>query len=95
MVQLWKTALWQQFGATIDMLEREFLLSLSWGTPLKPLAFRGELCFGPSQGQQVTFVNPRAWFDIWQDIDPQLALQHMARRGTWWADGHHVPALRA
>lgn len=59
---------------------REFLLSLSWGTPLKPLAFRGELCFGPSQGQQVTFVNPRAWFDTWQEIDPQPALQHMARR---------------
>jgi hypothetical protein len=59
---------------------REFLLSLSWGTPLKPLAFRGELCFGPSQGQQVTFVNPRAWFDTWKEIDPHLALQHMARR---------------
>jgi hypothetical protein len=59
---------------------REFLLSLSWGTPLKPLAFRGELCFGPSQGQQATFVNPRAWVDSWQDIDPHLALQRMARR---------------
>src|SRR6266566_10078708 len=47
---------------------REFILSTSWGTPLKPSAFRGELCFGPGQGQQVTFVNPRVWFGTWQEI---------------------------
>ena len=40
---------------------RELILHSSWGSPLKPSAFRGDLCFGPSQGQNVTFVNPRAW----------------------------------
>src|SRR6266699_1031092 len=26
---------------------RDFILSESWGSPLKPSAYRGELCFGP------------------------------------------------
>jgi hypothetical protein len=33
----------------------------SWGTFLKPAAGRGLLCFGPGDGQNVTFVDPRAW----------------------------------
>jgi hypothetical protein len=39
---------------------REVLLS-GWGALLKPSAFRGDLCFGPSQGQNVTFVRPDLW----------------------------------
>ena len=79
---------------------REFILSTSWGTPLKPSAYRGDLCFGPSQGQQVTFVNPRVWFDTWQEVEQQQALQHIARRylqsygpanpedfALWWGSG--------
>ena len=33
----------------------------SWGTFLKPAASRGYLCFGPEDGRNVTFVDPRAW----------------------------------
>jgi hypothetical protein len=33
----------------------------SWGTFLKPAANRGYLCFGPDDGRNVTFVDPRAW----------------------------------
>ncbi|HLZ60475.1 MAG TPA: winged helix DNA-binding domain-containing protein [Ktedonosporobacter sp.] len=79
---------------------RTFILSTGWGTPLKPSAFRGELCFGPGQGQQVTFVNPRVWFGTWQEIEQQQALQHIARRylqsygpatpedfAIWWGSG--------
>ena len=33
----------------------------SWGTFLKPAASRGLLCFGPDDGRNVTFVDPRAW----------------------------------
>jgi hypothetical protein len=33
---------------------RGVLLS-GWGALLKPSAFRGDLCFGPNQGQNVTF----------------------------------------
>ncbi|HEY6543053.1 MAG TPA: winged helix DNA-binding domain-containing protein [Ktedonobacteraceae bacterium] len=59
---------------------RDFILSSSWGSPLKPSAYRGELCFGPGQGQSVTFMNPRVWIGQWQSIEPQLALQELARR---------------
>jgi hypothetical protein len=59
---------------------RDLILSSGWGSPLKPSAFRGDLCFGPSQGQNVTFVNPRAWIGAWQSIAPEMALQTIARR---------------
>ena len=59
---------------------RDLILSSSWGTPLKPSAYRGDLCFGPGQGKTVTFMNPRAWIGNWQEIEPKLALQEIARR---------------
>jgi len=59
---------------------RDFILSSSWGTPLKPSAYRGELCFGPGQGQNATFMNPKGWLGTWQPIEPELALQEIARR---------------
>jgi hypothetical protein len=39
---------------------RELLLS-GWGALLKPSAHRGELCFGPNRGRNVTFVRPDRW----------------------------------
>ncbi len=33
-------------------------LASGWGTLLKPLAWQGDLCFGPSQGSRVTFTLP-------------------------------------
>jgi hypothetical protein len=36
-------------------------LRTGWGTFLGPAAQRGELVFGPPQGQNVTFVHPSAW----------------------------------
>ena len=36
-------------------------VSSGWGTFLKPAAGRGFLCFGPDDGRNVTFVDPRAW----------------------------------
>lgn len=59
---------------------RDLILSTSWGSPLKPSAYRGELCFGPGQGKTVTFMNPRVWIDQWQTIEPEVALQEIARR---------------
>jgi uncharacterized protein YcaQ len=41
-----------KFGATIGM---------SWGTVLKPAAFNGHLCFGPSVGPRVRFTRPDTW----------------------------------
>jgi hypothetical protein len=59
---------------------RDMILSSSWGMPLKPSAYRGDLCFGPGQGQTATFMNPRGWIGTWQPIEPKLALQDIARR---------------
>ena len=43
-------------------------LRSGWGTVLKPLAWHGELCFGPSQGSRVTFVRPEAASPRWAGI---------------------------
>jgi uncharacterized protein YcaQ len=37
------------------------LAESSWGTMLKPAAFRGGLCFAPSVGQRVRFTHPGTW----------------------------------
>lgn len=55
-------------------------LSSGWGGMLKPVARRGLLCFGPSRGQSVTFVNPRRWLASWREIDPDDAIAEIARR---------------
>lgn len=59
---------------------RDLILSSSWGSPLKPSAYRGDLCFGPGQGKTVTFMNPRVWIGQWQAVEPEQALQDIARR---------------
>ena len=38
------------------------------------------MCFGPNQGRNVTFVNPKKWIGNWQTIEPELALREVARR---------------
>jgi hypothetical protein len=58
----------------------ELLTTKGWGTPLKPLAWRGDLCFGPNRGANVTFVRPSAWIGPWQPIDPYAALQQVLRK---------------
>jgi hypothetical protein len=60
---------------------RDLILTSNWGSPLKPSAFRGDLCFGPSQGQNVTFVNPQKWTGISpQLIEPETAQKEVLRR---------------
>lgn len=78
----------------------ELIASSRWGTPLKPSAFRGDLCFGPNQGQNVTFVNPKKWLRKWEPVEPEAAFQEIARRylrtygpltprnfARWWNEG--------
>jgi uncharacterized protein YcaQ len=71
----------------------------SWGTVLKPAAFTGRLCFGPSLGSRVQFTNPRTWLTITSPpIDPATAAREVTRRflraygpatfhdfARWWA----------
>lgn len=82
---------------------RDFILSESWGSPLKPSAYRGDLCFGPGQGQNVTFINPKTWLGSWQSIEPEQALKHIAQLylqaygpatpedfALWWGGGGRI-----
>ena len=56
------------------------MLRSGWGGMLKPAARNGRLCFGPSRGQNVTFVQPRQWLGTWSPVDPDAALVEVARR---------------
>jgi len=57
------------------------LLGSGWGALLKPAALLGELCFGPSRGQQVTFVSPRDWLPgPWREPPADEALAVVLRR---------------
>lgn len=39
-----------------------------WGTVFKPLAWQGDLVFGPSQGTRVTFMRPEAATSSWKGL---------------------------
>lgn len=56
------------------------LLRSGWGAVLKPVAFQGYLCFGPNEGQNVTFVQPRHWIGDWIPVEPAQALPEVAHR---------------
>jgi hypothetical protein len=43
-------------------------LRSGWGTLLKPLAWRGDLCFGPNRGARVTFQRPADASPRWRGI---------------------------
>jgi hypothetical protein len=43
-------------------------LRSGWGTLLKPLAWQGDLCFGPSQGSRVTFLRPEDASSRWRGL---------------------------
>ncbi|MFI5283027.1 MAG: winged helix DNA-binding domain-containing protein [Candidatus Dormibacterales bacterium] len=59
---------------------RHLLLS-GWGSVLHPAAHAGLLCFGPAQGQNVTFVKVEAWTNRpLMAISPEAASLALARR---------------
>jgi len=79
-----------------------------WGTVLKPAAFTGRLCFGPSVGQRVRFTHPDTWVAPAPDskMDPQAAAAAVTRRflaayapatyhdfARWWG-GSSVSTVR-
>jgi hypothetical protein len=45
-------------------------LRSGWGTLLKPLAWQGDLCFGPSRGGRVTFIRTQAASSRWAGVPP-------------------------
>jgi Winged helix DNA-binding domain len=77
------------------------LAKSSWGTILKPAAFTGHLCFGPSLGQRVRFTRPDTWVAASTGaVDSRDAAAEVTRRflaaygpashqdlGRWWNGG--------
>ncbi|HSL26279.1 MAG TPA: winged helix DNA-binding domain-containing protein [Acidimicrobiia bacterium] len=45
-------------------------LRSGWGTLLKPLAWQGDLCFGPGRGNRVTFMLPETASPRWTGLPP-------------------------
>lgn len=52
----------------------------SWGGVLKQSARRGDLCFGPPRGRNVTFVRPDRWLRRTLRADPDEAGRDFVRR---------------
>jgi hypothetical protein len=56
-------------------------VSSGWSAVLKPLAWQGLLCQGPSQGNRVTFMRPDAWSPRWQPAASEDdAARHVVRQ---------------
>jgi hypothetical protein len=61
-------------------------LRSGWGTLLKPVAWQGDLCFGPSRGNRVTFMVPEAASARWAgipDVDEAAAIVIRAYVGAY------------
>jgi hypothetical protein len=52
----------------------------SWGSLLKPASYRGDLCFGPSSGQNVGFTSPADWLGPRPEVDVEAARHGIVRR---------------
>ncbi|XRQ12822.1 winged helix DNA-binding domain-containing protein [Actinomadura welshii] len=65
------------------------VLGSGWGTLLKPLAWWGVLCHGPSQGTRVTFTAPGRWLPGWTGLP---AAEEAARTVIHAFLGAHGPA---
>jgi hypothetical protein len=51
-----------------------------FGDLLKPAAFRGDLCFAPSDGRNVRFARPDQWLGAWDPVDVDEAVLAVTRR---------------
>ncbi|MCP9949454.1 winged helix DNA-binding domain-containing protein [Actinomadura madurae] len=65
------------------------LLGSGWGMLLKPLAWWGVLCYGPPQGNRVTFTSPARWLPGWTGLP---AVEDAARTVIHAYLGAHGPA---
>ena len=64
-----------EITARPELADLDVALRSGWGTIFKPLAWRGELCFGPSQGGRPTFMRPHDASPGWTGLpDPDEAL---------------------
>jgi hypothetical protein len=55
------------------------LLGSGWGNALKPAAWLGLLCHGPSDGNRVTFTSPATWLPGWRPATAEEAGPYLLR----------------
>lgn len=66
-------------------------LRSGWGTLLKPLAWQGELCHGPSQGNRATFMRPADASPAWAGMPDMEAAPRIAVTAYLGAHGPSTP----
>lgn len=68
-------------------------MASGWGTLLKPLAWQGDLCFGPSRGNRVTFMRPDQASTRWAGLPepdeaaPRAIAAYLGAHGPATVDG--------
>ena len=70
----------QRVGEKLGSKDLPERMTGSWGSMLKPAAFRGELCFAPSSGRNVRFTRPQGWLRPGRPIESQKAMREVTRR---------------
>ena len=78
--ELTREELGKEVARLLGDVRFEELLASGWGALLKPVAFQGRLCFGPGEGNRVTFVRPDQWIGPFERPDPVESLREVARR---------------
>lgn len=69
------------------------MLGSGWGVLLKPLAWWGVLCHGPSQGTKVTFTAPSTWLSGWKGIPEVEDAARIVIRAFLGAHGPATPEM--
>ncbi|TDC45009.1 winged helix DNA-binding domain-containing protein [Actinomadura sp. KC345] len=69
------------------------VLGSGYGPLLKPLAWWGVLCHGPSQGTRVTFTSPERWLPGWTGLPPVEEAARTVIRAFLGAHGPATPDM--
>ena len=98
----------RRVGERVDSEDLPARMTGSWGSMLKPAAFRGQLCFAPSAGRNVRFTHPASWLSAAQPVEPAEAARKVTRRylgaygpatredfARWWAGLSPAGTLKA
>ncbi len=78
--QLTREELAAEVAALTGIAGLDDKLKGGFGDLLKPAAFRGDLCFAPSDGQRVRFARPDQWLGPWEPVPTEEATLEVARR---------------
>jgi hypothetical protein len=71
----------------------EAQLRSGWGSLLKPLAWTGVLCYGPSRGKSVTFTSPASLVPDWKPLPEPDEAAPAVIRGYLGAYGPSTPEV--